>query len=313
MSAALTISVELELAWGVHDRDDRRHLSADGQAERAALRRLLAAADRYDVPISFDAVGHLLLEECQSSHDGPHRAGWLEADPGTDTATDPLFYAPGMADAVLHADTDHELCTHTFSHADLSAVARETLDWELERARDLHDDLGAPVDSLVPPRHHEPPNRALRENGIRTARYAVRTDDAPLPVRAKAQLYGPHPLWEPQVVDGVLETYCTTYPSLTASSLPAGARPAPRPLRAVPAAVRRRLHLQYLKRSTRRAIETGSPLHLWCHLFDLANDHQLAVVEAYFAYLGSLPERDLRVLTMTDLADRWLSDRLAPH
>jgi hypothetical protein len=113
-------------------------------------------------------------------------------------------------------------------------------------------------------------------------------------------------------VDGVLETYCTTYPSLTAPTLPAGAGSTPRPFRGLPAVLRRRLHLQYLKRSTQNAIASGVPLHLWCHLFDISNDHQLAVVEAYFAYLADLPDDALTVRTMAGLANHRLSAAATP-
>ncbi|MFC7069227.1 hypothetical protein [Halobaculum lipolyticum] len=305
--ATLTLSIEIELGWGVHDKEGHPHLSPDGEQERRYLGKLLDAADEHGVPISFDVVGHLLLDECDGSHDGPYVPGWFDADPGTDTATDPLFYAPDTARAVLDADVDHELCTHTFSHVICGREPRAVVDRELSTALALHEDLGVTVRSIVPPRHSRPPNDLLADHGIRVARYAIPTGGSGRLARLRELTVGPHPLWEPKPVDGVLETYCTTYPSLTASSLPSGQSATPRLFRPVPLAVRKRVHGHYLRRSTERAVETGSHLHLWCHLYDLSNEHQWEVLEDYLAYLGSVPDGDLTVRTMESLADAPLT------
>ncbi|QZY00134.1 hypothetical protein [Halobaculum rubrum] len=296
--------MEIELGWGVHDLQGHDHLSPDGSEERRYLRKLLAKADECGVPISFNIVGHLLLEECDGYHAGPYDDGWFAADPGTDAETDPLYYAPDMAREVRAAEVDHELCTHTFSHVLCGTEPRELVDHELETSIALHERLGEPVRSLVPPRHSRPPNGLLCEHGVRVARYAIPTDDGSRVSRFRELTVGPHPLWDTAVVDGVVETYCTTYPSLTASSLPSGRTPAPRLFRAFPLAVRKRVHQYYLRRSTERAIATGGSLHLWCHLYDLSNEHQWAVVSTYLEYLGSLPSDALEIRPMNALADR---------
>ncbi|MFC7098070.1 hypothetical protein [Halobaculum marinum] len=300
--ATLTLSIEIELGWGVHDLPGHPHLSPNGEQERRYLRKLLRAADEHGVPISFDIVGHLLLDECDGDHPGPYRPGWFDADPGTDLATDPLFYAPDVGRAVLDADVDHELCTHTFSHVLCGHEPRSVVEHELEASLALHDDLGVTVRSIVPPRHSRPPNDLLAEHGIQVARYAIPTSGGSRISRLRELTVGPHPLWNAQEVDGVVETYCTTYPSLTASSLPSGQSPTPSLFRPLPLRARKRIHGRYLRRSTERAMETGKPLHLWCHLYDLSNEHQWAVVEDYLAYLGSLPEEALTVRTMEELA-----------
>lgn len=299
--------MEVELGWGVHDLPDADHLSEDGRRERAYLRKLLRKADECDVPISFDIVGHLLLGECDGSHEGAYPDGWFDADPGTDAETDGLFYAPDMARRILDAETDHELCTHTFSHLLCDRASDDLLGTELRRCSALHGRLGESVSSFVPPRHYRPNTEALRRNGIRVARYAKVKESRTPAHRFKQLVVGPHPEWEPRVVDGLLETYCTTYPSLTARTLPSGQETTTfGPYRALPLAVRKRLHARYLRRATRRAIETETPLHLWCHLYDLSNDHQWSVVAWYLDYLDSLPEDALEIRTMESLGDAWL-------
>lgn len=303
MAGTLTISIEVELGWGVHDLPTDNHLSEDGQREREYLRKLLEKADECDVPISFDIVGHLLLEECDGTHDGPYPDGWFDADPGTDVDTDGLFYGPDLARQILTADVDHELCTHTFSHVLCHQATDDLLDTEFRRVVERHNYFGEPVSSFVPPRHNEPDDEVLHRNGIRVARYAKVKESPTLAHRFKQLTVGPHPQWEPRVENGLLKTYCTTYPSLTARTLPAGQADTSWMFRVFPVSLRKKVHARYLRRATQRAIESETPLHLWCHLFNLSNEHQWEVLAEYLEYLEDIPEEDLEIKTMESLGD----------
>ena len=89
----VTISVEVELAWGLHDlspehRDDI--LSDNRRAESRALNRVLGIAAETETPLTFDVVGHLLHEDCSGTHEGPMlRAGstLIQAQTWTRTPT----------------------------------------------------------------------------------------------------------------------------------------------------------------------------------------------------------------------------------
>ncbi|QLG27225.1 polysaccharide deacetylase [Halorarum halophilum] len=306
MAGTLTLSIEIELGWGVHDLPTVTHLSDGGRREREYLDKLLDKADETGVPISFDIVGHLLLAECDGSHDGPYPAGWFDADPGTDVESDGLFYGPDLARRVLNADVDHELCTHTFSHLLCGQVSDDLLDAELRRVRELHEEFDAPVSSFVPPRHSRPNDEVLRRNGIRVARYAKSRRSPTHAHRFKQLTVGPAPHWAPRVEDGLLQTYCTSYPSLTALTLPSGQEDPYRGYQLFPLAARKRVHEYNLRRATRRAIESESPFHLWCHLYDLSNEDQWSVLERYLEHLGDIPDEELNVMTMKSLGDRYL-------
>lgn len=312
MAGTVTISIEVELGWGVHDLPTDTHLSEDGQVERAYLQKLLRTADECAVPISFDIVGHLLLEECDGSHDGPYPDGWFDADPGSDVDSDGLFYGPDLARQIQRADVDHELCTHTFSHVLADRATDDLLDTELRRVAALHDQFEAEASSFVPPRHRQPDDESLRRNGIRVARYANVEESPTLIHRLKQLTVGPHPQWETRVDDGLLKTYCTTYPSLTARTLPAGQDDTFWLFRAVPVTLRKWIHARYLRQATQRAIESETPLHLWCHLYDLSNEHQWEVLAGYLEYLSEIPEEDLEIKTMESLGEARLSSPATP-
>ncbi|SEP10603.1 hypothetical protein SAMN05216388_103325 [Halorientalis persicus] len=305
--STLTISIEVELGWGVHDIRKSSHLSEDGKEERKYLDKIIEKSEEIDIPISFDIVGHLLLSECDGNHDGPYPEGWFQADSGTDKRSDPLFYAPDIANKVLGSNANHELCTHTFSHILCDDASNELIEKELQQIQELHQHLhNEVVRSFVPPRHRQPSNRTLKQNGIKVARYAKENKTLTPLHRLKQLTIGPHPMWEPKFSDGILETYCTRYPSLTAGTLPAGQSSKIHPVfRPIPVSLRKKIHLQYLKKSTKRAFLSGTPLHLWCHLYDLSNEHQWEVIDKYFDYLDGIQESDLMIKTMSELPDMY--------
>lgn len=305
MAGMLTISIELELGWGVHDLNERSHLSENGVEERKFLQKLLQKTDEHDIPISFDIIGHLLLSGCDGMHNGPYPTGWFDSDPGSDVFDAPLFYAPDIAEDILSSDTEHELCTHTFSHLLCSEASDELLDLELQRVQELHTNLDKKVSSFVPPRHQRPKNEILRKNGIRVARYAKAKRSPSKLHRFKELTIGPHIERNPEIHNGVLETYCTTYPSLTARSLPSGQRTTGPIFRRFPLHVRKRIHRYYLSTATQRSIKSETPLHLWCHLYDLSNRHQWEVLDGYLDFLSEIPDRELQVKTMEGLGDEF--------
>jgi len=305
MSGVVTLSMEIELGWGVHDLDDTSHLSDGGRHERRYLASCLDRCDRLDVPVSFDVVGHLCQPACDCDHDGGHEEGWFAADPGTNVEDDPLFYAPEAIAAIADRPTDHELCTHTYSHVPCHEVDRETLAWELEEAQSQLERLsGSRTVSIVPPRHYRPPADALREAGIETMRICRDTSDRSRPARAKELLVGPHPTFEPRLVDGVLETYCTSYPSLTSSALPAGQRSAPAPFSALPVRTRQYLQRRYLRQAVADAAAADRYCHLWCHLYDLSNRYQWRLVSDFLEELAAMRDRgEVEIMTMEALND----------
>ena len=298
---SVVISVDAELGWGFHDLAPPTDRLAEA---RVGWQRLAGLCSEYDIPATWAVVGHLLLTDCDGRHaDHPRGPEWFRCEREAWADRPSLRYGPHLVADVASDPVGHEIGCHTFSHVLCATEPRELVEHELETLIALHERLGEPVRSIVPPRHSRPPNDLLRDHGIRVARYAIPTDGGGRVSRFRELTVGPHPLWDTAVVDGVVETYCTTYPSLTASSLPSGRTPAPRLFRALPLEVRKRVHQYYLRRSTERAIATGGSLHLWCHLYDLSNEHQWAVVSEYLEYLGSLPKDTLEIRTMSALAE----------
>lgn len=302
MTGVVTLSVEIELGWGYHDLDHDGRVSEDREQEDVALDRLLDRCDELDVPFTFDVVGHL-FQDRRPAYDSPHPDGWFD---GVPDGPDPAFYAPDMIERLKRTDVDHELCTHTYSHTLCSQVDSDVVAWDLQRAADVHRAAGEPAPvSLVPPRHSPPPRDVLHDAGIEIVR-TVGYDREPGRVhKLRRLLFEPPPPKAPRLVDGVVETYCAPFTTLTASSLASGSEPPLAAFRSVPRRLRQRLHERYLTRAVETAAEQDSYTHLWCHLHDMANDSQWPPIRAFLGTLAELRDRGaVEILPMVALNDR---------
>lgn len=308
----VTISLDFELAWGLLDEPALADtiLSEGRHAESAYLRRLLERCDRLDIPITFATVGHLFLESCDGTHDA---ASGHESDPGTNVAAEPLFYAPDLIDQIRGVETSHEIATHTFSHVLCDTVPQSTVDRELKAAADIHEANGVePPRSFVAPRNRLPDYDVLNANGIDVVRIPHRTPASTDPEkyvsRIRNWVFEDTPsVAEPQRTNGVIETCSTSFPSLTATHLPNGRQEPLLPFQAVPRDVRQRYHESYLDRSLETAIEEGSSLHLWSHLYNLANEAQWEPISSFLETVAEYRDEGLvRVETMADLGTRQL-------
>jgi hypothetical protein len=299
--------MEIELGWGTHDRGEYDYFSADGTVESETLRELLRICDEYDIPITFDIVGHLLHKTCEGTHNGPYEEGWWDEDPGTDPATDPLFYAPEFAERILAAEANHELGTHTYSHILCDKVSKETIRHEIRRARETHEEFGLnPPTSIVFPRHQTPPYEVFADLGIKVIRRPIESYTAPTnPV--KKFYWGAtrsHPSTTLQQKHGIVETLCTTHPSLSNGFLRTGQADLHPLLRVMPRSLRQRISRRYIKSGVDAAVESDAHVHLWTHLFNIANVEQLPPIEAGLDYIAEKRDQgDIEIKPMCELPE----------
>lgn len=309
-TGTVTISLDLELAWGM--RDDLpaayRTISDARASETAYLGRLLDRCDELEIPLTFATVGHLFLSSCDGSHGDLLSPADRAVDPGTSVDEDPLFYAPDLIETISAANTAHELATHTFTHVVCDSAPERLVDRELKAAADVHVDCGlAPPRSLVAPRNRLPEYNVLRDNDVDVVRVPRPdpVDSEPAKYRQRLRHWlvdRPPTVSEPGLVDGVLETYASPYPSLTAVHLPNGQRPPLAAFRAIPTSVRRLRHERYLHRILDAVVETGTHAHLWTHLYNLANEYQWRPIASFLDRLATLQRRGrVEVRTMSKL------------
>lgn len=290
MAGTITLSIELELGWGMHELGAFDHLSKDRSTESETLHRLLNVCEDLEIPIAFAVVGHLLHDSCSGHHEGPHPGDWWSADPGTDVETDPLFYAPELVREITDRSVGHEIATHTYSHLLAEEASVEQLTWELSKVEEAHSQFGlSSPTSIVMPRHQRPDYSVLVEHGIETIRRPIEGYNPSFgnPVSKAWWLFNrSHPTSSLQTTDGLLETTVTPHPSLTAITLPTG-RSSPHPVfSAIPKRHRIAQHRRYLADAIDRAVAEESHVHLWTHVYNLANEEQWAPVEATLSHLA---------------------------
>lgn len=307
MAGTITLSIELELGWGMHDKQKYDHLSNNREAETKALDRLLNLADQLRLPITFDIVGHLFHNSCSGTHTGPHPVEWWEEDPGTDVGTDPLFYAPDLISSIRESQTDHELATHTYSHLLANDTATDELTNELSKISELHQERGLrKPESIVMPRHQPADYSILSEHGINTIRRPIEEYGRPLsnPVsKTWWLLTRDHPTSTVRRQASLLETTVTPHPSLTAVFLPSGQSPPHPVFSATPLKVRQALHRRYLVSAIDQAAENGNHIHLWTHVYNFANDSQWNPLHAGLEHLANQrDEGKIRIQRMQDLS-----------
>jgi len=304
MSGTVTLSMEIELAWGTHDRAEYTYFSPDASAELETLTNLLDCCDRYKIPISFDVVGHLLHESCSGEHPGPHHDGWWSEDPGTDSERDPLFYAPEFVRMIENADVDHEICTHTYSHVLGDQVSADVIQDELAKASDVHEASGLEKpQSIVFPRHQTPSLAVLEDSEITTVRRPMDDYSSPSGIVRKFfwALRRTHPVTGIDASGDVLETFCTPHPSLSTGLLPIGQQREPLPLRMIPRPIRQKVHERYIRSAVKSAATTGGYVHLWSHLFNIANEAQWKPLQAGLEHIAD--KRDAGEITLRTMAE----------
>ena len=308
MSATVTFSIEVELGWGVIQYGNLDVLSQGREAETEALERLLDLCDELGIPMTFNVVGHLLRDSPLATYDGSHENEWFDDIPKTGPENAPEFYAPSLVERIQESSVNHEICTHTFTHVECANVTNETLRWEFDKMLETHEDFGLdrPV-SLVPPRHSPPPRDILKEYGIEIVRSSRRRHPELREASNRVQLAreiltGDQPIKQTRMVDDVIETYCASFPSLTAPFLQSGQRKPHPVFRVIPKIVRRRLHRHNLNQSLTAAIERDSNIHIWTHLWETANGVQWPLIRSFLRRVSeSRTKKQVQIKNMKEL------------
>ncbi|WP_423747114.1 polysaccharide deacetylase family protein (plasmid) [Haladaptatus sp. SPP-AMP-3] len=307
MSASMSVSIELELQWGRQGMETESEYISDGRShETRAMRRLLSTCDEYDIPISFDVVGYLLHREYAPPEDDPYD-DWWPIGPGSCLDSHPTYYAPDLIEEIENAETEHEICTHTYSHLLAERFDAEHLDWELDQVEELYERHGLPTpESIVPPRHHSVQREVLSKHGIRAMRVPVVKPSDHAPGNAWHMLTRDHPVAEPRERNEIVEVPSTRPPSLTTALLPEGRHSTHPGFRPIPKQIRRRIHRRYLRSSLDRALIEDSHVHLWTHLYNMANDEQWSLIDEFLQRAGLFQRRNgIEILTLRDCADRY--------
>lgn len=292
----------------MHDKGRYNHLSQGRTSESRALLRLLDFAELHEIPITFNIVGHLLHESCSGYHPGPHYEGWWSEDPGTDSESNPLFYAPELVSEIQDRPVNHEIGTHTYSHFLANEAPTSALDDELSKVAEIHSEFGLPSPtSIVMPRHQNPDYSILANHGIQSIRRPIDGYSKQFrnPVsKAWWILTRAHPQSTIDSQEGILETTVTPHPSLTSGTLPAGQMPPHIAFSVIPTRTRQFFHRRYLVKAFELAATENHHIHVWTHLYNLANEFQWRPLRDGLVDLSQLKKQDkVEIRRMKELSN----------
>jgi len=150
----LTISIDLELAWGNWDNLESHHIDHVERLERPITSRLIKLFDRHEVPVTWAFVAALLDPRSARGRPGEER----------------LWYAPDVIEMINKASVRHDLGSHGGHHRYFDELTIDEADEELAFAKSIHQRHGLSFESFVFPRNKVAKTHLLEKHGLRVFR-----------------------------------------------------------------------------------------------------------------------------------------------
>jgi peptidoglycan/xylan/chitin deacetylase (PgdA/CDA1 family) len=285
MKGTLTISIDLELAWGVWDIITPADLRMAETAERPICSELIALFDRYEIPATWAMVAALLDEDSANARPGD-KSCW---------------YAPDIIDRLVGAKVAHEIGSHGGKHVYFRDIPAAQARQDLDYARAVHRANALPYNSFVFPRNAVGHLDLLAEAGLRTFRGPdvgwFRTAARAGRIASRAANFADKFLPIPPSL--VRAAKCGALVDIPGSMLFLGRNGARRFI--LPAVSRAKLRM-----GLERARAAGGVFHLWFHPsnFYYRRDEQLATLAWFLAHAaGEAGRGRIEIRTMGSYAE----------
>jgi hypothetical protein len=159
-----TISIDVELAWGICDRLlQKSDMEAIGR-ERDVISRLLELFETYRIRATWAVVGHLFSDSCAWENGVPHPEiprpvlknedrDWFFQHPKAG-GHDPLWAGPDVVETISRARPEQEIASHSFAHMiyDETITNPDAIDADIRAAQNAHASAGLPFEVFIAPR-----------------------------------------------------------------------------------------------------------------------------------------------------------------
>lgn len=171
-----TISIDVELHWGRHDRDWRQYEPAV-KTSRSIIKDILELLEEYNIGATWAVVGHLFLDSCKTKRGikhpeitPPHHAwhpDWFANDPCSSRRLDPGWYGRDIV-RMIKKYPRQEIACHSFSHAIFGdrGCSRQCAESEVNACVALAKKEGVRLSSFVFPRNRIGHLDVLKEYGF---------------------------------------------------------------------------------------------------------------------------------------------------
>lgn len=176
-----TISIDLELAWGICDKPIQPHDRKMIGLEREIVQQILSLFSKYDISATWAVVGHLLLTECSLEGETVHpeierpiaknlKRDWFFQHPND--RNDLAWYGRDIIEWIQKASPAQDIGSHSFAHViyDEKKTHYAAIESDIKTAKHIHDASGLPFEAFVFPRNVVGQINLLGEAGVKVYR-----------------------------------------------------------------------------------------------------------------------------------------------
>lgn len=135
--ASFSISIDLELAWGVWDRITNNYLNNAIDLERQIIDKLLQLFDIYQTPVTWATVSALLDKNNKMINVGNKKA----------------WYAPDIIDQIQNSKTKHLIASHSYAHPNFKETTENAIIEDFESNEYFFKTINIKPNVLVFPRN----------------------------------------------------------------------------------------------------------------------------------------------------------------
>lgn len=305
----LTISIDVELAWGIYDKPITPKHRLAIQQERKAIGEIIALFNKYKINATWAVVGHLLSDECKG-RDGiwhpeferpiiPSKIhDWFFQHP--EEGMDPIWYGRDILEKIKNASPPQEIASHSFCHIPYNEdkTSPQAVITDIEEAKHIHQIYNLPFKVFIFPRNIVGFKKLLARKGIVVYRGKTKRWYDSIPVASFRRLmnlvYFILSINPPAVEVTVDDTDMVNVPD---SMLLIGRN-----------GIRRLIPVENLIKmgiaGLNRAAATGRIFHLWFHPQNFIVDMkgQLYILENILKHAQNLRNRErLQILTLEEI------------
>ena len=137
LKASFSISIDLELAWGVWDQINSKHLNNVINLERKIVDQLLNIFNYYEIPVTWATVAALIDPNNKMINVGDKKA----------------WYAPDIIEKIINSKTKHLIASHSYAHPNFKETNENIVLEDFEKAEYFFKTMNITPDVFVFPRN----------------------------------------------------------------------------------------------------------------------------------------------------------------
>jgi len=301
-----TISIDFEFGWGIVDRPISAAEEKLFSEEIEITRRLLKIFNKYNISATWAIVGHLLEEDCNYSGSLAHSdcprpvikgetKDWFHSHSREKIPA--WFDTDGLIKKIIELNPAQEIATHSYAHIIYGNqnVNPLAVDWDLKKAREIHEKNYLPFQSLVFPRNQIAFLDKVKSAGLEIYRGDINKWYKILPGPLKRMGH---------LIDYFLPTVYTFLPEFNKGLLNIPGSLLLLGRNGIRKLIPTRVMEKKIVRGIKKAAKKKKVFHFWFHPSNFSYDQetQFKILETVLREANKLQDRgDLEILTLSDI------------